>query len=644
VLVGRDEASNFFSDADRLILEEIGDQMSRRAFLEARGVPRSISARVAKTVGGRPLALLLAARLVKEHGEDAVTVSVGERFAGLFIERLIEGILYNRILFHIRDKNVRKLVHPGLVLRRVNSDIISQVIAPVLNLGNFPADECERVMEILRRQKDLVRIDPDGSVRHRPDVREQMLELMTAEHPEMVRRLHLAAVDYYAKRQESEEDAEALERDRVEEIYHRLSVGAGLDQIPDLWIPKARLDLARSVGEIPDPAGRGTLKIMLGRVPNFEEAKGLPSHLLTEFSVRSLRVSINSDAPEKALGILAEYSESIPDKVRQTLGPLAFDRAGSWDEASREYLRIIKDKRLISLPDTLAAADFFERCQYSGDVQERLVGILSKLMLKEKSPKLALPASLAVLRLRTRLRHFENQRPSLREVVVGFYDEGTLPIADVPTNNAQWLVTLTHEVDELGLRLFDGMPVSDAIRSQLKFLSTILKTTHRDNDLRESVQGVCDVLGRSRKVGPHVGEALEDQGRGRAVVLVLRHIMRPSTPQWYVPLACTLRATWGQDIKVSSLYGDDLPKPPFELSATLRSTKSLADLLGQLDQLGIMQFALDRVLDRQPSLNESKFSKVVAALRSWRVDLFRDLDPWIGSFLGNESASGRMKK
>jgi AAA ATPase domain len=637
VIVGRDEAVDYFPGAERITLKEFGDEASRRALLEAHGVPRPITAQVAKEVGGRPLALLLAASLVKEHGAEAVAVSFGERFKGLFIEHLIEGVLYDRILSHIRDKDARKLAHPGLVLRRINSDIISRVIAPVLDLGEFPDDKCERVMEMLRRQKDLVRIDPDGSVRHRSDVREQMLVLMTAQQPEMVRKLHQAAIAYYVKHQESARDSEALERDRIEEIYHRLAVGESLERIPDLWFPKARVDLARSVDEISNPAGRGTLKIMLGRVPDSEEVKRLPSRLLTEFAVRSLRASITSGAPEKALTILADYGESIPDKVRETLKPLALDQAGSWDEASQEYLRLFEHIQDLALPDTLAVADFFERYDQVGAVREKLVRVLSRPPLEKTSLKMTLPISLAVLRLRFRLGQFEEIRASGREVI-GLYDENTWPIADAPTSNTQWLVTLTAEVDRNGLRLFDGMPISDAVRNQVKYLSAILKATRRDDKLTRNAQNVCNVIGRSRKIDTLMGKQLEDQGRGRSVILVLRHIMRPSTPQWYIPLACTLRNEWGPEINVSSLYWSDLPKIPFEVSATLRSTKSVADLLGQFDQLGILQFTLDRILDRQPSLIDSKFYQIVDALRSWRVDMFPDLDRWIGSLLGIESA------
>ena len=239
--------------------------------------------------------------------------------------------------------------------------------------------------------------------------------------------------------------------------------------------------------------------------------------------------------------------------------------------------------------------------------------------------------------MRIRLGHFGKTRASGKEVV-GLYDEHTWPIADVPTNNTQWLVTLTDEIDKSGLRLFDGMPISDAVRKQVKFLSAILKTTQRNEELASNVQNVCAVVGQSRKIDTMISTKLENQGQGRSVILVMRHIMRPSTPQWYVPLACTLREVWGPEIKVSNLYWSALPKLPFEVSATLRSTKSLADLLGQFDQLGILQFVLDRLLDRQPSLIDSKFCKIVDALRSWRVDMFPDLDPWIGSLLGIESA------
>lgn len=643
VIVGRDEAHDFFPGVDRITLEEFKDEASRRALLEAYGVPRSITARVAREVGGRPLALLLAANLVKEQGADAIALSYGERFKSIFTKGLVDGILYDRILSHIKDEDVKAFAHPGLVLRRVNSDIISRVIAPALSLGEFSDDKCERVMEMLRRQKDLVRIDDDGSVRHRSDVREQMLVLMTAEKPQMVKKLHLAAIAYYVKRQESAGNSVVSERDRVEEIYHRLAAGESLERIPDLWFPKARAELARSVDEISNLAGRGTLKIMLGRVPTSEEAKRLPARLLTEFAVRSLHAAIASNAPEKAVAILGEYSESIPEKVQETLKPLALDQAGFWDDASQQYLRMFEYIQGLSPSDALGVADFFERYQRDkqvGSVRKKLVRILSRIQLEKTSQKMTLPIALAVLRLRLRLGEFEEQPVSGREVI-GLFDEDTWPISDVPTNNTQWLVTLTDEVDRNGLRLFDGMPVSDAVRNQVKYLNTILKSTRRDDKLTRDAQNACSAIGKSRRIDTLIGKELENQGRGRSLILVLRHIMRPSTPQWYVPLASTLRNEWGPEIHMSSLYWSELPKIPFEVSARLRSTKSVADLLGQLDQLGILQIMVDQILDRDPSLLDSKFYEIADAFRSWRRHMFPDLDSWIGSLLGIE-ASGSM--
>lgn len=643
VIVGRDEAANCFPDADRLTLKEFEDQESRRRFLEIRGVPRTISDQVAKQVGGRPLALLLAARLVEEHGAEATTLSFSETFVTRFTSRLIEGILYERILSHIPDEDVRKVAHPGLVLRRLNSDIIASVIVPVLNLKKFSNDKSERAMQMLRRQKDLIRLESDGSVRHRTDVREQMLVLMTAEQPVLVRKLHLAAISYYKKRQESEVDSASLEQDRIEEIYHRLAVGSGLDQIPKLWIPKAHLDLARSAHEIAHPSGRGTLKIMLGRTPTPEEMEGLPDSLLSVFASRALRGAIASDAPERGLKVLVEYSQAIPHNIRRTLQPLVLDRAGMWDKACEEYLRIVNGKSEIPFQDALSVADFFERCQGQADVREKLIPILSRLIPGRPNLNLALNASLAVLRLRIRLGHFKKQCVSISEVDLSTAEQ-SWPIADAPTNNDLWLVTITDAIDKRGLRLFDGMPISDAMRARIRFLSAIVKTTNEDTRVGSNIAAICDAFSRASRVTPRMWRRLEEPALGQSVVFVMRHVMRPVTPQWYVPLACAFRQQWGQVVKISDFHVGGLPTLPFEVPTSVRTTKALADYFAQLDQLGILTRTVEQIIDQYEKLNDCTFFDLVVAYRTWRRDMFHELDPLLESLLRPKSERVRRKK
>src|SRR5262249_50070733 len=46
----------------------------------------------------------------------------------------VTGILVNRMIGHIRDKEVRKLANPGLVVRAVTPKVIREVMAPASGL------------------------------------------------------------------------------------------------------------------------------------------------------------------------------------------------------------------------------------------------------------------------------------------------------------------------------------------------------------------------------------------------------------------------------------------------------------------------------------------------------------------------------
>ena len=87
-------------------------------------------------VGGNPLLLRIAARLVRKlppKKRSAILQELASERVGLDTE-LVQGVLYDRILQHIRDSKVRKLAHPGLVLRRVTWRLIRDVLAEPCDL------------------------------------------------------------------------------------------------------------------------------------------------------------------------------------------------------------------------------------------------------------------------------------------------------------------------------------------------------------------------------------------------------------------------------------------------------------------------------------------------------------------------------
>lgn len=229
-------------------------QAESTSLLEKLGIaPAERALSIARQVGGNPLTLRLAAR-VGQGGQDAAGGLHGletKRFGFLSISpALIRGQLYRRILDHIHDDHVRALAHPGMVLRRVTPDLIQEVLAPICKIADASAKSVA-LFEGLCKEHALVRLEGDGSLRYREEVRRPVLDLLQMDRPEEVRQIHQAAVDYYSR--PANDRVEPVQR--AEEIYHRLKLGQEAWQLDDRWLPGVESYLATSIEEIP-PAQR----------------------------------------------------------------------------------------------------------------------------------------------------------------------------------------------------------------------------------------------------------------------------------------------------------------------------------------------------------------------------------------------------
>ena len=200
--------------------------------------------------GGNPLSLHLAAALsLKGRLERGLGTRVKYRAARLVGETLVQGMLYDRILFYIDDTAVKKLAHPGLALRYLTADIIDRVLAGPCRLDLPPAGpardaEVQRLFEALQRYASLV--VPDGpGLRHRADVRRAMLASLDHDKPALVREIDRAAVRYH---QENEQTNPRVAR--AEEVYHRLRLNQGRAEIDSRWLPGIGELLADSLGDL----------------------------------------------------------------------------------------------------------------------------------------------------------------------------------------------------------------------------------------------------------------------------------------------------------------------------------------------------------------------------------------------------------
>lgn len=163
----------------------------------------------------------------------------------------IDGILVRRILGHVNDDRVRALADPGLVVRRITPEVIEKVMtkgtskptgkdesttdtdpdAEITDPWIVDETEAEAIYKQFSKEVTLVEDDNDG-LRHRADVRQQMLPLIRARRPKRFRLLNQLAFDYFSKRAlENPQDLTAC----GEAIYHGLWLDQPLETLNNFW-------------------------------------------------------------------------------------------------------------------------------------------------------------------------------------------------------------------------------------------------------------------------------------------------------------------------------------------------------------------------------------------------------------------------
>lgn len=229
VISGRAPVTAFPYPTRSLPLGEL-DADAARGFLEGHGLPPETARALARALGGNPLTLWLAVEVWRREGAGGVQSVDTRRY--LFVKvsaHQVQGQLFRRILRHVHDERVRRLAHPGLVLRRLTPALIREVLAEPCGLDVASEADAEALFEQLRREVALVEPEPDGAVRHRPDLRRVMVRLLATDRPAQVEDIHRRAVAFY-------ERGPAEPVARAEELYHRLALGHPPPTLDARWL------------------------------------------------------------------------------------------------------------------------------------------------------------------------------------------------------------------------------------------------------------------------------------------------------------------------------------------------------------------------------------------------------------------------
>lgn len=327
VLAGRAPISEF--KVEPLLLDSL-DAEAAQGFLQAHGIKDTEFARVlAEQLRGNPLSLKLAVELIRKEQKEAGKGGIkGLETHRLFFfnlkEERIQGQLFKRILKHIHDEDVRKLAHPGLVLRRVTAELIEQVLAKPCGVEVKDHTTAVRLFDELSKEVSLVAPAEHGALRHRTDVRRVMIDLLKEDEKDKVEQIHKSAVDYYRK----QEGAIA----RAEEIYHRLSLGQSPRTIDGRWMDGVEDYLGNAIEELPTQQ-KAYLASRLGLVLDEEIFATADLEVWERHTEKKAQDLLNLGKPKEALKVIRARQERTAGSPLYLLEAQALERIGDYKVA-----------------------------------------------------------------------------------------------------------------------------------------------------------------------------------------------------------------------------------------------------------------------------------------------------------------------
>ncbi len=321
------------------------DKPASEAFLHSLGVHPLLTPKVVEQVKGIPLTLRLASDLIQKSQDELLANAELASLHPVWYELAddqIQGMIYRRYLDQIHDENVKKLAHPGLVLRVVTPALIEHVLQKPcgIKLANSAEDleevtnqptllTAQKVFDDLANEVSLVSRDVGNVLKHRPEVRRAMLELLNKDRPSTVRRIHQLAVKYYKNLGDS-----ASVSQRAEEIYHRLQLRQSESTIRKRWRSGVELELGDCLDELPHES-QLILAAQLGRDDALESAstdefENLDKVSWELYAIRKAKTSIKFNTPHEGLDVLSERQERLPGSELYVLEPTLHKLDSNW--------------------------------------------------------------------------------------------------------------------------------------------------------------------------------------------------------------------------------------------------------------------------------------------------------------------------
>jgi hypothetical protein len=313
-----------------LELEELSEDESCH-LLESLGSSNQLTNKaIVRRVGGHPLSLRLAAQLVatvaQRLGRSATELTSADLFGKEWLDHMSEGVLYRRIIAHIPDEPLKKLANPGLVLREITADIIFNVLNEPCELGLQSRSDADALFNRLKQFNQLVSIQGHHVLRHRPELRQRLLNELRHGQPQLCREIWSRAAHDYMNH----------DYGRAEELYCRLMLDEPTERLAERWQSGLEKSLLRSRSEMPVRA-RQFLDLMAlmadGRsLSDLQVGSDLDQALLAE----EMKLLLSRGSAKEALNLFrATSSGRVPrfDSVLYSVHVRAIAQSGDLDKA-----------------------------------------------------------------------------------------------------------------------------------------------------------------------------------------------------------------------------------------------------------------------------------------------------------------------
>ncbi len=473
------------------------DEEAALGFLAAHDITDPNRGRaIFQQVGGSPLSLWLFTEVLRKEAATEDTMDdpgAPVLLASSMRENLIQGQLYRRILNHIHNPDIRRLAHPGLVLRQVTPELIRDVLAEPCQVQARTLADATALFEELKREVSLVTLTEDGALRHRPDVRRVMLELLWQDDPVRVRHIHQNAIAYY-----EQHDAVAS---RAEEIYHRLSLGQQPAEVDPRWQEGVEPYLYNAVEEMPRD-----VQPYLASYIGVE----LPEDVWTQTGLENwerrtasrVEILLASNRTERALEALNERAERTPNSPLYALEARTMARLHRWQEArsamhialTMQFRAGAEDDDLVELLILYARID-----EQLGNTGAALVALAEARMVVEglDTPQRLLEIDLLRLRLlRSAPLADRAELASLKDGIVAALEQATtrdlLDRPDVLRMAVQQIGQeypdiLLQAIELLGLRFSDTVTPADLAAALADWGKQIADQVEQADTLTEAV-------------------------------------------------------------------------------------------------------------------------------------------------------------